>query len=155
MKFFSGLLVAFLLAAPISVSADEKPECGPACAAWLSGHGARPGTPTKCLVTISAPTYGGKVALDVRDAGRASRWEAPRIKQVGEGTVTYKIGCGWLESPTAEVYICVEGKDGKRFTSIRWRKDGDLDEALRTHRLDMCLQGEKCPRYVPGEPPAR
>ena len=156
MKFF-GILAAFLLFAPLEAQAGQKArnDCGPACEAWLSGRGARPGAPTRCIVEISAPTYGGQVGLDVRDASRKSRWGAPRIKEVGPGVVTYRVGCGWLESPTAEVYLCVEGGDGKKFTSIRWRKDGDLKEALRTRRLEMCLKGKECSRYMEGKPPPR
>jgi len=149
---------AFLLLTPVSALAGGKSaaDCNDAaCEAWQSGVGAKPGAPTTCLVTITAPTYGGKIGLEVRDANRDSRWKAPRIKHVGAGTVVYRIGCGWLEEPTAEVYLCVEGKDGKKFTSIRWRAKGDLDDTLKTRRLEMCLKGQRCPRFVAGEPPKR
>src|SRR3989344_3574973 len=97
---------------------------------------------------------GGKVALDVRDASGNSRWKAPRIyHNVKPGIFKKKIGCGWGSASTDQVYLCVEGADGKRFTSIRWRAKGDLDDWLKTKRLEMCLKGRECPGYVPGDPP--
>lgn len=151
MKVFFQILTAFFLSlAPLAALAKDCPECD----AWKSGHGARPGKPTSCIVTISAPTFGGKIGLDVRTASRESRWGAPRIKHVGPGTVTYRIGCGWLEEPTAEVYLCVDGGEGKQFSSIRWRSKGDLQKALETKKLEMCLKGAECSRFQEGSPPA-
>lgn len=149
-----GIAIAALLFAPSPALAAKKAaaNCTDSdCKAWQKGVGSKPGQPTKCLVTIVAPTFGGKVALDVRKADRVSRWGAPRIKHVGPGEVKFRIGCGWLEEPTAEVYLCVQGKDGTEFVSIRWRAKGDFDS--RTRRLEACLKGGECPKYVPGGPP--
>lgn len=156
-----GLLLLFALA-PVSAYAGGKKDtaCGPECQAWQSGKGAPVGKKTDCVVTITAPTFGGKIALDVRDANRDTRWRdkngnpAPRIKTgVPPGIFSVNVGCGWLEPPTAEVYMCAEGPDGKQYSSILWRSKGQLDKALTTHRLDLCLKGEECPDFVPGPPP--
>jgi len=155
-KIFVVISVAILLLASSPALAGKKTaDCnGPACKAWKSGIGARPGPPTKCLIEVIAPTFGGKVALDVRDASGNSRWKAPRIyHNVKPGIFKKKIGCGWGSASTDQVYLCVEGADGKRFTSIRWRAKGDLDDWLKTKRLEMCLKGRECPGYVPGDPP--
>lgn len=150
MKFFHLSVIGVLLSvlAPAGAEAGKRIDCNTAeCAAWQSGRGARPGSPTSCIIEITAPTFGGKVGLDVRDARGVSRWGAPRIQNVGPGVVVYRIGCGWLESPTAEVYICVEGARGQ-FSSKRDHSAGSLDAALRTRRLEMCLKGTECPKYV-------
>lgn len=150
------ILVAFtLLLTPVLALSEGRCD---RCEAWRTGHGSPPGQPTTCLVTIEAPTYGGQVGLDVRDASGKSRWPAPRIKTVGPGFVRYRIGCNWLKEPTDQVYLCVDGKkggNGNRYTSIRWRKTGDLDRALKRRRLEMCLRGKECPRYAGELPPTR
>lgn len=163
-KLLFVTLVGFFLLTPLAAQAGNKSttECvGVECPAWKSGDGAKAGAPTKCLVVITAPTFGGKIGLDVRDANRASRWKnskgepAPRIKEnVPAGTVTYKIGCNWLSEITAEVYMCAQGIDGHLYSSILWRKDGDLDNVLITRHLELCLKGAECPDYIPGPPPA-
>ena len=155
----AGLL---LVLAPVSVQAGGKAsaDCvGPECSAWKAGVGAPVGSPTDCLVTITAPTFGGKIGLDVRDADRQSRWKnrkgepAPRIKNVGPGIVAYKVGCGWFKKPTDEVYMCAEGPDGQQYSAILWRSKGHLDDVLKTRRLELCLKGAECPDYIPGPPP--
>ncbi len=161
MRLFTIAAIAALqfFIAPSSVQANglKKADCDEQCQIWKRGIGSQPGKPTSCIVTIIAPTHGGQVALDVLDGKGIARWSSPRIKQVGPGVVKYRIGCNWLEEPTNVVYMCVDsdpGRDGNRFTSIRWRRDGDLDNAQKTRRLEMCLKGPECARFVEGEPPA-
>lgn len=139
----ASLIFVFASNANAEVKRDD---CDENCQKWQSGIGAKPGPATKCLVEISAPTFGGKVALDVRDESGKSRWGGPRIKTVGNSIVKYKIGCNWLDQSTAEVYLCVEGENGQ-FSSIRWRKKGALDDVLNSKKLEMCLLGQDCPQF--------
>lgn len=155
-RLLFGALAALLVWSPLQAKSTKGPkDCNdPDCKAWQSGVGSKPGKPTTCIVTVSAPTFGGKIALDVRREGRVSRWGAPRIKHLDKpGTVTYRVGCGWFGEPTAEVYLCAEGFDGKQFVSIRWRFKGHLDDVLKSRRLQMCLKGRACPDFVEGDPP--
>ncbi len=143
-KLLIAISTGLLLSA--SVSAHEG-NC-----TWCKGQ-SYPGGHTDCLVEIRAPTFGGTVRLDVRDESLKSRWGLPRIKVVGPGMYTYKIGCVWLNPPTAEVVLCVNGPDGA-FMSIHLRSKGDLDDAITSHHLDLCLKGDQCPDFKPGPPPA-
>ena len=120
------------------------------CKSLEEGFGSKPTKPTECLITIVAPTYGGEVALDVRDKSGKSLWGKPRIKQAGQGIVEYHIGCSQVEEPTDQVYLCVDGRkggDGMTYHSSRFRAEGTLDQSLKTHRLEMCLKGRGCPKW--------
>lgn len=149
--FFAAMLV------PFALFADGKKDCtknDPRCEAWKSGIASPMGKPIECMVKITAPTFGGKVALEVRRDGK-SRWSEPRIKHVGPGVVQYNIGCGWFKEPTDEVYLCVQGSDGKEFYSRRTRSTGELDDVLAKKRLEMCLKGRECPKYIASNPASK
>jgi len=155
MKFFKIVLIitGFLGFLPIlSAGAAEKCDF---CTALDTGIGSKAGSPTDCLIEITAPTFGGEVALDVRDATGKSLWGKPRIKQSASGTVVYHIGCSQIRSPTDQVYLCVDGRkggDGKTYHSSRFRAEGTIDTALKTHKLEMCLKGPACAKWH--EPPS-
>lgn len=93
------------------------------------------------------------MTLDVRDANGKTRFRnsdgepAPRVRNVGPGTVRFGIGCSYFNEVTEQVYMCVYGRNGATFTSVRWRFKGHIENALKTRRLEMCLKGQDCPMY--------
>jgi hypothetical protein len=152
MKLFHITTSLLLLCVLVPIDSLHACENGTLCKAMKSGNGSHPTRPTNCLVKISAPTYGGEVGLDIRDAAGNSIWPKPRIKMSGPGIFVTYIGCSQLDRPTTEAYLCVDGTrgngDGKHYHSIRSLESGALTMALQTHHLDMCLKGAACPNYV-------
>ena len=149
MKLFYilGTLVILVFSSVVPIEAREACDF---CKALDTGIGSQPGRPVTCLIEVSAPTYGGEVALDVRNAEGKSLWGKPRIKQSKAGVVVYRIGCSQIQSPTDQVYLCVDGSkggDGKTYHSSRFRAEGSLELALKTRKLDMCLKGPGCPKW--------
>lgn len=158
--FFSALIVTFLFlfAAPTAYANGESTaDCrnGAICDCIKKGTCGHVRAPANCVVKIFAPTFGGKVALDIRDESGKSRFpDGPRSKTVGPGIVSFGVGCQYLDQPTDLVYLCVEGADKSlNFVSIRYRQKGDFDAVPATKRLELCLKGPECKRFVEGPPP--
>ena len=123
--FFSALIVMALFSfAPLARAGNPADNCNTAiCKCLKEGTCGQARGRTNCVVKISAPTFGGKVALDIRDENGKSRFpDGPRTKVVGPGTVSFGVGCSYLDSPTDLVYLCVEPREGDSgFVSIRFR----------------------------------
>jgi hypothetical protein len=154
MKLFYTLAALIVLSSSSVLPVEARELCD-FCKALDTGIGSMPGKPTTCLIEIDAPTFGGEVALDVRGVDGKSIWDKPRVKQSKAGIVTYHIGCSQISSPTDQVYLCVDGTkggDGKTYHSARFRAEGSLDIALKTHKLEMCLKGPGCPKWHPTAP---
>ena len=146
MRMLFAVFTAILAFMPVSAQAGQR-NCPGGYPCW--GEGSKIGPPTECIVRITAPSIEGITGLMIRDSAGKSRWVAPRNKRVKAGRITHYVGCGWFGKETAEVYMCVYGPKGvEQYYSRRTRLAGELDTVLKTRRLEMCLLGPDCPKFV-------
>ena len=165
--FFTVLSVLFLFAftAPMaSANGGGSGDCanGKICDCLKKGICGRPHGYAECRVKIFAPTYGGKVTLDLRRKNGTSLFDDGRPRKpdrvppggiVPEGIVKFTVGCGIVEQ-AYQAYMCADGGEvAPHSVSIRWRYKGDFTQVISTRKLEMCLLGDKCPRFIPGPPP--
>lgn len=162
MKLFFSLLAALFLffshAPQALANGVGDPACKNTalCRCIKYGECGRPRGYAACRVKFVAPTYGGRVTLDLRRPDGTSVFGKPRSPDrsrnglVGEGVVTFTVGCGIVDQADL-AYMCVEGADrSKDFVSIRYRSKGDF----KSLRVEHCLLGRECgARFVEGPPP--
>ncbi|KKW27445.1 MAG: hypothetical protein UY70_C0014G0010 [Candidatus Kaiserbacteria bacterium GW2011_GWB1_52_6] len=159
MKLFFLVLVAisFPFSAQVALAGGKRPCNTAGCEAYQTGIGSGIKGPAKCTVLITAPTPGGLHFYEPRDTSRKSLFDEgkPRTKMVRGHLFSVRVGCHWLLSPTAEFYLCVDGDrggSGGQFSSVRLAETGDLERAVWTGHLKMCL-GPNCPDYIGGQRP--
>jgi hypothetical protein len=159
-KLFFVIAASCLFA--FSALAHESGKCTSAsCKCLTEGICGGPSGRAQCIVTITAPSLTPDVTLDMQREDGTSRFDkgARRPDRVvarpdGSFTVIYWVGCPYASLPTTRAYMCAKKDEAEGFpgaASIRHRDD--LDAALATRKLEMCLLGENCPRFTPGPPP--
>lgn len=157
MKLFFSILAVFFIALPPAYAGQSEEDCAKSatCRCQKLGICGKPHGYSNCLVTITAPTYSKKVTLDIFDESGRSRFaDGARAKNSVNGHVTFKIGCAYLEKPTAQVYLCANAEgEAPGAVSVRSRSAGDLDRVVAERHLEMCLLGDKCERFRDGPPP--